>query len=241
MLDARLLAVPNIPVGVHVTRGPFNVDTIWSTVVVVVVVIGVGLLVRRRTTAGVPGRIQTLWEVIVGGVSDQVASSLGPSYRRVVPLGIAIFVVVLAADWVEILPGLFRNTDYAPSPSADVNLCYALGVLVFVLTNVAGIRAKGLGRWAKDFVVPIHVIEHITRPLTLALRLFGNIFAGGIMIALLLSFPIKPSGLGIGYGVFSVLLTLIWKLFDMFIGVIQAFIFTLLTILYYQFSVEEAH
>ena len=170
-----------------------------------------------------------------------MASSLGPKYRRVVPLGVAIFVMVLAADWVEVLPGLYRNTDYAPSPSADVNLCYALGVLVFVLTNVAGIRAKGFGRWAKDFVQPIHVIEHITRPLTLALRLFGNIFAGGIMIALLLAFPIHPSGLGIGYGVLSAVLTVIWKLFDMFIGVIQAFIFALLTILYYQFSTEVEH
>jgi F-type H+-transporting ATPase subunit a len=238
MLDAQLLAVANIPVGDHITRGPFNVDTIWTTAFACSLVVGLGLYVRRRATAGVPGKVQVFWELVVGSVGDQVESSLGPKYRRVVPLGVAIFTVVLAADWVEVLPGLYHNSDYANSPSADVNLTYALGILVFVLTNVAGIRAKGVKRWFKDFFQPIHVIEHITRPLTLALRLFGNIFAGGIMIALLLAFPIKVSGSGVVFGVLSVILTVIWKLFDMGIGVIQAFIFALLTILYYQFSTE---
>jgi F-type H+-transporting ATPase subunit a len=237
VLDS-LLAVPPIPVGDHVTRGPFNIDTVWTTALACAIVVGLGLYVRARATAGVPGKVQMFWETIIGWVSDQVENSLGPQYRRVVPLGVAIFVVVLAADWVEALPGLYHNTDYAPSPSADVNLCYALGILVFVLSNVAGIRAKGLWQATKDFFSPLHFIEHITRPLTLALRLFGNIFAGGIMIALLLAFPIHLSGSGIIYGIFSFVFTIVWKAFDMFIGAIQAFIFALLTILYYQFSTE---
>jgi F-type H+-transporting ATPase subunit a len=241
MLDGHLLAVANIPVGDHVRRAGLDLDAVWTTALAAVIVLGLGFAVRRRATSGVPSKIQIFWEFVLGSVGDQVESSLGPRYRSVVPLGVAIFVMVLVCDWVEVLPGLYRNTDYAPSPSADVNLCYALGILVFVVTNVAGIRAKGAWTWAKDFVAPIHVIEHITRPLTLALRLFGNIFAGGIMIALLLAFPISVHGLGPAYGVASVVLTVVWKLFDMFIGVIQAFIFTLLTILYYQFSIEEAH
>jgi F-type H+-transporting ATPase subunit a len=79
---------------------------------------------------------------------------------------------------------------------------------------------------------PLHIIEEIAKPVTLALRLFGNLFSGGIMIALLISFPIAffPA---------SIVFTVAWKLFDMFIGVIQAFIFALLTILYYQFAVED--
>jgi F-type H+-transporting ATPase subunit a len=233
-----LLAVPPIPVGAHVTRGPFNIDTIWTTALACAIVIGLGLYVRAKATAGVPGKVQILWETIIGWVTGQVESSLGPQYRRVVPLGVAIFMLVLVADWVEVLPGLYHNTDYAPSPSADANLCYALGILVFVLSNVAGIRAKGLWQATKDFFSPLHFIEHITRPLTLALRLFGNIFAGGIMIALLLAFPIHVSGSGIIYGIFSFFFTIVWKAFDMFIGAIQAFIFALLTILYYQFSTE---
>ncbi|MDQ2729599.1 MAG: F0F1 ATP synthase subunit A [Actinomycetota bacterium] len=239
-LTAHVLAV-NIPVGNHVTRGPLNVDTVWTTVIASLVVIGLGLYVARRATKGTPTKAQLLWEVIVSGVSDQVEQNLGPKYRRVVPLAVAIFALVLVANWVEILPGLFHNTDFAPSPTADVNLCYALGVLVFVLTNAAGFRARGFKGYFANLVrkprvmTPIHIIQEIAKPFSLALRLFGNIFAGGIMIALLLSFPIYffPASLAF---------TVVWKLFDMFIGVIQAFIFALLTILYYQFAIDtEAH
>lgn len=225
-----LLAI-NVPVGEHVRAAGLNIDTIWTTALAAVVVIGLGLLMRRRVTSGVPGRLQLAWETIVGGVSDQVEDSLGPEYRHVVPLAVTIFVLVLVANWVEILPGLYHNTDYLPSPTADTNLCYALGILVFVVTNAAGIRKKGLRHHLKDFFSPLHIVEEITRPITLALRLFGNLFAGGIMIALLLAFPIY-------FAPASGIFTIVWKLFDMFIGVIQAFIFALLTILYYQFSTQ---
>ena len=104
-----------------------------------------------------------------------------------------IFVLVLVANWVEVFPGLWHNTDYLPSPTADVNLTYALGATVFVLTNGAAIRAKGFGGYIKSFfapprwLAPIRALEELMKPVTLALRLFGNLFSGGIMIALLLA------------------------------------------------------
>ncbi len=237
MLDSGLLAV-NIPVGDHITRGGFNLDTIYTTGIACAVVLGMGFYLRSRATVEVPGKLQLFWETIVGTVSDQVENSLGPQYRQVVPLGVSIFMLVLFADWVEILPGLFHNTDYLPSPTADVNLTYALAIVVFILTNAAGIRKRGVGGYVKHFfrkpvaMFPLHVIEEIAKPLTLALRLFGNLFSGGIMIALLISFIPQ-------FYAFSIIFTPIWKLFDMFIGVIQAFIFALLTILYFQFATEE--
>lgn len=240
-LVTRTLAV-NIPVGDHVTRKiggvTFNLDTIWTTFAAGAIVLGMGFYLRRKAISGVPGKLQIFWELIVGWVGDQVEQSLGPKYRHVVPLGVAIFMLVLVADWLEILPGLYHNTDYSPAPTADVNFTYALGVLVFILTNVASIRSKGVGGYIKYFfrkprvMTPLHILEELAKPLTLALRLFGNLFSGGIMIALLISFPLK-------FAVASLVFTPAWKLFDMFIGVIQAFIFALLTILYYQFAVEE--
>jgi F-type H+-transporting ATPase subunit a len=242
MLSAAGLLAVNIPVGEHVTRKigglEFNLDTIWTTLIASAIVIGLGFLLRRQVTSGTPGRTQLYWEFVTGSVGDQVESSLGPQYRHVVPLGVGLFTLILAADWIEIFPGLFHNTDYLPSPTADVNLTYALGILVFILFTRAAIKAKGLGGYIKHFfrkpvvMFPLHIIEEIAKPLTLALRLFGNLFSGGIMIALLISFPIAffPASLAF---------TVIWKLFDMFIGVIQAFIFALLTILYYQFAIEE--
>jgi F-type H+-transporting ATPase subunit a len=245
MVSSGLLAVAPIPVGdhvvVHVFGVAFDADTIWTTLIAAAVVMGLGFYLRAKVTAGVPSKVQVFWEVLVGWVSDQVESGLGPRYRHVVPLAVTIFVLVLVANWVEVFPGLWHNTDYLPSPTADVNLTYALGATVFVLTNGAAIRAKGLGGYIKSFfapprwLAPIRALEELMKPVTLALRLFGNLFSGGIMIALLLAIPIYffPATI-----VFSVA----WKLFDLFIGIIQAFIFALLTILYYQFAVaKEGH
>jgi F-type H+-transporting ATPase subunit a len=242
MIDAARIVAINIPVGDHVTRKigglTFNIDTIWTTVIAGAVVLILGLLLRRQATSGIPGRLQMLWELVIGWVSGQVETSLGPRYRSVVPLAVTLFVFILACDWLEIFPGLFHNTDYVPAPTADVNLTYALGALVFILTNYAAVRARGFGGYMRFLarpprvLTPLRFLEELVKPVTLALRLFGNLFSGGIMIALLISFPFAffPA---------SVITTVVWKLFDMFIGVIQAFIFALLTMLYFQFAVEE--
>jgi F-type H+-transporting ATPase subunit a len=244
-MASGLLAVAPIPVGdhtvVHVFGLAFDADTIWTTLIACGAVFALGWYLRQHLTSGVPNKVQLFWEVLVGWVSDQVEAGLGPRYRHVVPLAVTIFMLVLAANWIEVFPGLWHNTDYLPSPSADVNLTYALGATVFVLTNGAAIRAKGLGGYIKAFfapprwLAPIRALEELMKPVTLALRLFGNLFSGGIMIALLLAIPIYffPATI-----VFSVA----WKIFDLAIGIIQAFIFALLTILYYQFAVaKEGH
>ena len=70
----------------------------------------------RKVTSGVPNKVQLFWEVVVGWVSDQVETGLGQRYRHVVPLAVTIFMLVLAANWVELFPGLWHNTDYLPSP-----------------------------------------------------------------------------------------------------------------------------
>jgi F-type H+-transporting ATPase subunit a len=239
-----LLAI-NLPVGDYV-KGKvagltFDLNTIWSTVIASLAVLGLGFYVRGRVTASAPNKVQLFWEVLIGWVSAQVEAGLGKRYRHVVPLGVTIFVLVLACNWVEIFPGLWHNNDYLPSPAADVNLTYALGAVVFVLTNGASIRARGFGGYVKSFfapprwLAPIRVLEELMKPITLALRLFGNLFSGGIMIALLLAIPLYffPA---------TILFSVAWKVFDLAIGVIQAFIFALLTILYYQFAVApEGH
>lgn len=240
MLDLSVLAnVSQIKVGDHPTRAGFNVDTVWTTLVAAIVVLVLGLYMANRASIGRPSKLQVAWEGVFGYIGDLVEQSLGPQYRKVVPLGVTMFVLVLVANWIEILPGLFHNTDYLPSPTSDVNLCYALAAVVLVVTNVAALRARGIGGFFGRFFVkprflaPIRMIEEIANPFSLALRLFGNLFAGGIMIQLLIAFPIYAFIPSIGF-------TVVWKLFDMFIGVVQAFIFALLTILYYQFAVDTS-
>jgi F-type H+-transporting ATPase subunit a len=245
-MSTRLLAVPTIPVGVHrkadIAGLSFNIDTVYTTAIAAIVVLVLAFWLKAKVTSKVPNRVQIFWEFLAGSIGDQVESNLGPKYRKVVPLAMTIFILVLVADWIELLPGTWHGTDYLPSPSADVSFTFALGILVFVLTNYENIRSKGIGGYIKYFfrkpvaMFPLHVIEEITKPITLGLRLFGNIFAGSIMVALLLAFP------GIVGGIIGIPLTVVWKLFDAFIGVVQAFIFALLTILYYQFAVsKEGH
>ncbi|HZB31392.1 MAG TPA: F0F1 ATP synthase subunit A [Streptosporangiaceae bacterium] len=226
-------------IGHHITATigglTFNVDTIWSTVFAAGVVIGLGLLLRRRITSGVPSRLQLVFENVVEQVREQVHAQIGPTAPFVVPLAIALFMFILIANWLEIVP-----TDHRlPPPSADVNLTFALALVVIVWMHIVSFRRKGAKGYFKHFaqpypvLVPINIIEEIAKPITLALRLFGNIFSGSIMIILI--------------GLFPALLVpwpnAAWKLFDMFIGVIQAFIFALLTILYFAGAVEteESH
>jgi F-type H+-transporting ATPase subunit a len=239
-MSEHLLAL-NLPIGDHVKAGGFNLDTIWSTCVAGAIVIGLGFYLRAKLTSGVPNKVQILWEVVVGTVSTQVDNTLGKRYRHVVPLAVTIFMLVLVANWLAVFPFIWHNTDYLPPPTADVNLTYALGATVFVLTNGASIRAKGVGGYIKGFFVkprglfPIRIVEELIKPVTLALRLFGNIFSGTIMVLLLIALPIY-------FAPATILVSVAWKAFDLFIGLIQAFIFALLTLLYYQFAVaEEGH
>ena len=213
----------------------FNIDTIVATVVAAGIVIGLGLLLRARVTSGVPSRLQLIWENVVEQVRAQVEDQIGPTAPFVVPLAIALFMFILIANWIELVP----TNERIPSPTADVNVTFALALVVIVWMHVIAIRRKGVKGYFKHyaqpnaFLTPINVIEELAKPVTLGLRLFGNIFSGSIMIILI--------------GLFPTLLVpfpnAAWKLFDMFIGVIQAFIFALLTILYFASAVEteETH
>lgn len=232
------VAVGNLAAGIDIgTNHPsltlggliFNVDTIWSTLVAGTLVVLFGLFIARRATSGVPKGPQLIWETVIGSIEDQVEDSIG---RRVapfvVPLATALFFFILFANWLEIIP----TKHHLPSPTADVNLTFALAMLVIVWVHVTGLRKRGAGNYIGHFfkpilLSPINVIEELVKPVTLALRLFGNVFAGGVMISVIGLMP-------------SFILwapNILWKLFDMVIGVIQAFIFALLTILYFSFAV----
>jgi F-type H+-transporting ATPase subunit a len=217
----------------------FNFDTMLSTVIAGTVVIVLGLLLRRSASNEVPGKLQLAWEALITWVNEQVEQNLGKLNPFVVPLAVSLFVFILVANLVEIVP-----TDHnVPPATADVNLTYPLALLVFVTATAYGIRERGIRDFAKGLaqphwvMTPINVIEEFAKPVSLSLRLFGNLFAGGVMLSIigLLPFWITP------------LPTVIWKLFSIFIGLIQALIFALLTILYFGMAAsghgdhEESH
>ena len=228
----------NITIGDHVTRTfggfTFNIDTIWTTAIAAGLVLLLGFVARRQLTRNtddhVPTKLQLFWETIVTQVNTQVEDNLGKVQPYVAPLAISLFFFILFANWLELLPTeINHDLHLTPAPTADTNLTYALALLTMVSVWTYGIRQKGVKGYFKHFVepfpilLPLNVLEELIKPLTLALRLFGNIFAGGIMLALIGLIPL--------YALWAP--NLIWKLFDMAIGGIQAFIFALLTVLYF--------
>jgi len=228
-----------IEIGQHATRdlplvGTVHIDTIIATLVAGALVLLLGLLARRALTRKpddhVPTKLQLVWEAVVGQVNSQVEDNLGKVHPYAAPLAVSLFFFILFCNWLELLPLKVNEQDHLlVVPTADTNLTYALAAVTIVSVWVYGIRQKGLKGYLKHFfepfpvMFPLNVLEELIKPITLALRLFGNIFAGGIMLALIGLMPFYIAWAP----------NLLWKVFGGAIAVIQAFIFALLTVLYF--------
>ena len=213
----------------HVFGVTLNGDTITATLIAGGIILLLGFLLRRNVSTREPTKLQLFFESVTQEVEKQVEGSMGiKTAPFVVPLAMALFLFIFIANLLAIIP-TGHHPEYAPPPASDVNLTYALALLVIGSMHVVGIRKRGLrGYYGHLFrkpylLIPLNIVEEIMKPITLALRLFGNIFAGTIMVALIAAMPAFILWLP----------DIIWKLFDAFIGLIQAFIFGLLTIIYF--------
>ncbi|MGK2882439.1 MAG: F0F1 ATP synthase subunit A [Mycobacterium sp.] len=229
----------------HFLGMTFNGDTIISTSIAGVIVIALAFFLRSKVTStGVPGGVQLFFEAITIQMRQQIEGAIGMRIAPfVLPLSVAIFVFILVSNWLSVFPWQYGGHDGAASevlkpPAADINYVLALALFVFICYHAAGFWRRGLlGHPIKvvkghvAVLAPINIVEELAKPISLALRLFGNIFAGGILVALIAMFPWwvqwAPNA--------------IWKTFDLFVGLIQAFIFSLLTILYFSQSMELDH
>lgn len=229
--QTRDLAIDITP-GEHIEwhAGPltFNGDTVTATIIAGVIVIALGFYVRHKISMRNPGKWQLAFEAVTSQVERQIDEAMGiKTAPWIVPFAFTIFMFILIANWLAIIP-TGTHPEYAPPPASDANFTYALAITVILTMHVMGVRKRGLkGYYGHLFrkpylLIPLNIIEEIIKPFTLALRLFGNIFAGTIMVALLAALP--------AYILWAP--TILWKLFDAFIGLIQAFIFGLLTVLY---------
>jgi F-type H+-transporting ATPase subunit a len=245
------LLAANIQVGEHVTTKlgglTLDLDTLWATGVAMVIVIVLGLVVRARATAGVPGKLQLAWEMGVSAIRTQVEGSIGPRGSSVVPLALALFVFILVANWLTTFESGARYEALGP-PAGDINFTLALAVIVIVPVHIASIRVRGLRGYISHYfrpykvLFPINLVEEFAKPITLALRLFGNLLSSVLMVALIAALGAWTLGhVPIG-NISTFVLSTVWKLFDLLIGAIQAFIFALLTILYFDSAMStEGH
>jgi len=223
----------------HVLGLTLNADTVISTAIAALIVLAFGFLLARKATSGVPNGLQLAFETVTDQVERQVESNIGiRTAPFVVPLAISLFFFILISNWLAILPHAWE--EYIRPPTADVNLTFALAFFVIILVHITGIRVKGTHYFKhfiqpSPFMLPLNILEELVKPVTLALRLFGNILAGTVMVGVISLLPAFVLWLP----------TTAWKLFDLFIGLLQALIFALLTILYFGFAAgqdeEEAH
>jgi len=214
-----------------------DLNDLWAMLLAGALVVGFGIWVARKASSGVPSKPQVLWELVVDGVSTQVERSMGPKGRPVIPLAITLFMFILCANWMELFFWTGHNTSLLPTPTSNVNIDYAMALVVFVVTNYVGLRNAGFGRFFGRFLKPglgqLALVEEIVKPFSLSLRLFGNVFSGALIFALV-------SGLFASVYVPIFLIDIIWLPFDLAVFFLQAFIFALLTIIYYQQAFEVA-
>ncbi len=205
-------------------------------------------LVARKATAGVPSKAQSFVELIVDTVDKQVKETFHGDSKLVTPVAITIFVWVFLMNAMDLIP-----VDFLPVaasafgvhylkvvPTTDPNLTFAMSITVLLLVYFMNLKVKGVGGFAHEllaapfglWLAPVNlafrVIEDFSKTISLAMRLFGNMFAGEmifILIALL--------------GVYQIIPALAWAIFHILVITLQAFIFMMLTIVYLSMAAES--
>ncbi len=205
----------------------FNVKTIIMTWIVMGILIAFSLLARKRMGI-IPNPFQTVAELLITAFYDICIDTLEDEElgKKYFPLICALFMFLLVSNWLGIIPKLSE-------PTRDLNTPLGMGIMGFFIAQYAGIKEKGLKEYIKGYLEPIflmaplNVIGEISKVISISFRLFGNIMGGAIIIIV------------VSYLVYSLLLPPILNLFfGLFVGTIQALVFTLLTLVYIAVQVK---
>src|ERR1700678_1822713 len=253
----------------HGSFWSFHLDSVIFNVVISLFLVIFLRMVARRATSGVPGKVQAAVELLVEFIDDIVKDTFHGKNKFIAPLAITIFVLVFLENFMDILPvDLLPAAAKAVGvehlrvvATADLNTTVGMALGVFLLVQYVGITHKGagvfFGEWfsapfhAHGFVLrvllaPINfvfrVIEEAVRPLSLSMRLFGNMYAGELIFLLIACFTLGAalnhlSTYVLGLGQF--IAGFIWTGFHYLIITLQAFIFMVLTIVYVGISAEK--
>jgi F-type H+-transporting ATPase subunit a len=218
--------------------GTVHADTIlttWLTMLVALLFLAwVGASYRSPRV----GKRQTLFEGVINYVADMVYGSLGKGGEPFVPFFIALFIYLFLLNQFGILPFKALGMPFGGSPTADLNTTVPYALMIFFMIQIVAIRKSGFGAYkhlAKPFAIllPINLLEELARPLTLAARLFFNIFVGELLFVIIASIIPKAPILSV--------LPFFIQFFNFFVGTVQAFVFTLLGIVYLSLATAEDH
>ncbi|HEY7673365.1 MAG TPA: F0F1 ATP synthase subunit A, partial [Gammaproteobacteria bacterium] len=234
-----------------------NVDSTAFAVILGLVFSVLFRRVAKRATSGVPGKLQTAVEMLVGIVEDSVRGAFQHKNKLVAPLALTIFAWVFLMNLMDLIPVDWLPTAASAAgvpylkvvPTTDINITFAMSISVFILVLYYSVKVKGLGGFLKELtfhplapptkgagivVAPLYIVFNfvlegvslIAKPLSLSLRLFGNMYAGELIFILI--------GL---IGWYQLPLHLGWAIFHILVITLQAYIFMMLTIVY----LDQAH
>lgn len=223
----------------------FNLSTILMSLIAAVIVFIIAIIATRNLQlkpTGMQNFIEWVFDFVKGLINSTMDWKTG---GRFLTLGVTLLMYIFIANVLG-LPFaivLGDNELWWTSPTADPTLTLTMAILVVVLSHYYGIKMKGLAGYGKTFfspmwwMFPLKIIEEFANTLTLGLRLYGNMYAGGVLMALLASL-MTSSFIGAIGGAIPMLA---WQGFSLFIGAIQAFIFTVLTMVYLANKVADDH
>jgi F-type H+-transporting ATPase subunit a len=206
---------------------PPHVTYAWAVMALLVVF---GVMASRRITL-VPAGAQNVFEMIIGGLEEFMVEVTGEEGRAFFPFIATLFLYIMFCNLIGLIPGFL-------SPTANINTTLSMALCTFVFTHYLGVKYHGV-KYIKHFLgpipalaplfFPIEIIGHFARVLSLTLRLFGNIMGEDLVLAILLFLA----------GRFLAPLPMMFL--AVFTSVVQAFVFTLLSMMYFAGSMEHAH
>jgi F-type H+-transporting ATPase subunit a len=250
-----------------------NLDSVFFSVLLAVLFGGFFYVAARRASAGVPSRLQNFVEWVVELVDTQVNDIFHAKSRLIGPLALTIFCWVFLFDALDVVPldllpgaaGAWGFGHLRIVPSTDLNIVFGLSLTVFLLIIFYSIKMKGMVGFLAEFalhplrikgrplmqalVAPFNIVvelaSFLARPVSLALRLYGNMFAGEMVFILIALITLSSGFAGLAsiggwVGLIgSLVLGVLWSVFDLFIGFLQAFIFAILTVVYLSAAAEH--
>ncbi|MBN2886506.1 MAG: F0F1 ATP synthase subunit A [Chromatiaceae bacterium] len=242
-----------------------NVDTVFFSVVLGMLALWFFRSVAERVTAGVPGAAQNFAEWVIDFVEENVRGSFNGKNPMVAPLALTIFAWVFLMNLMDLVPvdlipylftQLFATLGADPHhvylkvvPTTDPNATFAMALVVFFLVLYYSVKMKGVGgflgeltlqpfgKWGLPANLVLEGISLISKPISLALRLFGNMYAGEMIFILIALLYGGSLVLNLTGGV----LQFVWAVFHILIITLQAFIFMVLTIVYLDMAHQEHH
>ncbi|MDQ2858443.1 MAG: F0F1 ATP synthase subunit A [Candidatus Eremiobacteraeota bacterium] len=226
--------------------GSVHSDTILTTWLAMIIALLLLSYVGRSYRAPRAGKTQTLFEGIIDYIADMVNGSLGRGGEPFVPFFIALFIFIFLLNQFGVFPFKALGLPFGGSPTADLNTTVPYALIVFFMIWTVAIRKKGIGAFAHLFkplaLAPINILEELVRPVTLAARLFFNIFVGELLFVIIASIVNAKVSVGpVNLSVAVSILPFFIQFFNFFVGTVQAFVFTLLGIVYLSLATAEDH